>query len=136
MDELITRLYVSIKGIWKYRFVAVIVAWMVAMAGWVVVLKLPDNFEASARIYVDTQNIIRPLMEGMTVSTNVQQQISIMGRTLISRPNVERVIRMVDLDVQITNEIEKERLVTNLMQEIKLGAAAGDNIFTITYNND
>ncbi|MCP5243910.1 MAG: chain length-determining protein, partial [Burkholderiales bacterium] len=114
---------------------AVIVAWMVAMAGWVVVLKLPDNYQASARIYVDTQSIIRPLMEGMTVSTNVQQQISIMGRTLISRPNVERIIRMVDLDVQITSEKEKERLITDLMKDIKLGAGVGDNIFTITYNH-
>ncbi|GJL76249.1 MAG TPA: GNVR domain-containing protein [Nitrosomonas sp.] len=136
MDELITQLYVYVKGIWKYRLIAVIVAWVVAIAGWIVVLKLPDNYEASARIYVDTQNIIRPLMEGMTVSPNVQQQISIMGRTIISRPNVERIVRMVDLDLQIANEKEKERLVTKLMQEIKLGATTGDNIFTISYNND
>ncbi|SER66169.1 polysaccharide chain length determinant protein, PEP-CTERM locus subfamily [Nitrosomonas sp. Nm51] len=135
MDELITRLYVSIKGIWKYRFLAVIIAWLVAIAGWIMILKLPDNYEASARIYVDTQNIIRPLMEGMTVSPNVQQQISIMGRTLINRPNVERIIRMVDLDIQITSDKEKERLITELMKDIKLGAGVGDNIFTITYNH-
>jgi len=136
MDELITRLYVFVKGIWKYRLVAIIVAWVVAIAGWVVVFKLPDNYQASARIYVDTQNIIRPLMEGMTVSTNVQQQVSIMGRTLISRPNVERVIRMVDLDVQVINEKEKEQLIADLTNDIKLAAAPGDNIFTITYNHD
>ncbi len=135
MDELITRLYVFIKGIWKYRLLAIIVAWIVAIVGWVVVLKLPDNYEASARIYVDTQNVIRPLMEGMTVSTNVQHQVSIMGRTLISRPNVENVMRMVDLDVQVKTEKEKERLITDLMQDIKLAATAGDNIFTITYNH-
>ena len=136
MDELITQLYVYLKGIWKYRLIAVIVAWVIAIAGWVMVLKLPDNYEASSRIYVDTQNIIRPLMEGMTVSTNVQQQVSIMGRTLISRPNVERIVRMVDLDLQIVNEKDKERMITGLMQEIKLGATTGDNIFTITYNNE
>ncbi|MCP5244460.1 MAG: chain length-determining protein [Burkholderiales bacterium] len=135
MDELITRVYVCIKGIWKYRLVATIIAWVVAIAGWIVVLKLPDDYQASARIYVDTQNIIRPLMEGMTVSPNVQQQISIMGRTLISRPNVERIVRMVDLDIHVVSEKEKERLVSELMKDIKLGAAAGDNIFTISYNH-
>ena len=136
MDELIAQLYVYLKGIWKYRLMAVIVAWVVAIAGWVFVLKLPDEYEASARIYVDTQNIIRPLMAGMTVAPDVQQQVSIMGRTLISRPNVERIVRMVDLDIKIVDEGERERLVTDLMEEIKLGATIGDNIFTISYQND
>jgi uncharacterized protein involved in exopolysaccharide biosynthesis len=71
MDELFAQLYVYIKGIWQYRWVAVIVAWIIAIAGWVAVYKLPDDYQASARIYVDTQNILRPLMEGMTVSPNV-----------------------------------------------------------------
>jgi len=136
MDELITQLYVYLKGTWKYRLIAIVVAWLVAIAGWLFVLKLPDNYEASARIYVDTQNIIRPLMAGMTVSPDVQQQVSIMGRTLINRPNVERIIRMVDLDIHIVDEKDKDRLVTRLMSEIELGATSGDNIFTITYHND
>lgn len=136
MDELIAQLYVYLKGIWKYRLMAIIVAWGVAIGGWLFVLKMPDNYEASARIFVDTQNIIRPLMAGMTVAPDVQQQVSIMGRTLISRPNVERIVRMVDLDIKIVDEKERERLVTDLMNEIKLGATAGDNIFTISYNND
>ncbi|MBX3629473.1 MAG: chain length-determining protein [Nitrosomonas sp.] len=136
MDELIAQLYVYLKGTWKYRLIAVIAAWLVAIAGWLFVLKLPDNYEASARIYVDTQNIIRPLMAGMTVSPDVQQQVSIMGRTLISRPNVERVVRMVDLDIQVVDEKERDRMVAQLMKEIRLGATTGDNIFTITYNNN
>ena len=111
-------------------------AWIVAIAGWMAVLKMPDNYEATARIYVDTQSIIRPLMEGITVSTNVQQQVSIMGRTLINRPNVERIIRMVDLDVQIASEKEKEQLITGLMDNIKFAATAGDNIFSISYDNN
>jgi len=136
MDELIAQLYIYLKGIWKHRLMAIIVAWGVAIAGWLFVLKMPDNYAASARIFVDTQNIIRPLMAGMTVAPDVQQQVSIMGRTLISRPNVERIVRMVDLDIKIVDEKERERLVTNLMKEIKLGATSGDNIFTISYNNN
>ncbi|SFP44819.1 polysaccharide chain length determinant protein, PEP-CTERM locus subfamily [Nitrosomonas cryotolerans] len=136
MEELITQLYVYLKGIWKYRWVSMIIAWIIAITGWVTVINLPDSYQSSARIYVDTQNILRPLMAGMTVSPNLQQQISIISRTLISRPNVERIIRMVDLDIKIVKEAEKERLVAELMKEIKLGAATGgDNIFTISYDN-
>ncbi len=136
MDELIAQLYVYIKGTWRYRWLAMTLAWIIAIAGWIVVYNLPDNYQASARIYVDTQSILRPLMQGMTVSPNAQQQVSIMSRTLINRPNIERIIRMVDLDITISNETERERLVTDLMSDIRLTAAGGDNIFTISINNE
>lgn len=135
MNELIAQLLIYAKGIWKYRWVSVVTIWLIAIVGWVFVYQMPDNYKASARIYVDTQNILRPLMSGMTVSPNPEQQIAIMSRTLISRPNVERVIRMVDLDIRITNDSEKEKLVTELMKEIKLGSTGRDNIFTIMYDD-
>jgi len=135
MDELLAQFYVYIKGIWKYRWVSMALAWVIALAGWFAVCKLPDNYEASARIYVDTQNILRPLMAGITVAPNLQQQVSILSRTLISRPNVDRIVRMVDLDVTLTSENDRERLISELMKEIKLGAAKGTNIFTISYEN-
>jgi polysaccharide chain length determinant protein (PEP-CTERM system associated) len=135
MEELTAQLLVYLKGIWKYRWVAVVATWVVAMAGWTIVYKLPDDYQATARIYVDTQNVLKPLMAGMTVSPDLQQQVSIMSRTLISRPNVERVIRMVDLDIKAKNVKEQENLVKDLMGKIQLGAAGRDNLFTIHYNN-
>jgi polysaccharide chain length determinant protein (PEP-CTERM system associated) len=135
MEELTAQLLVYLKGVWKYRWVAVVAAWVVAMAGWTIVYKLPDDYQSTARIYVDTQNVLKPLMAGMTVSPDLQQQVSIMSRTLISRPNVERVIRMVDLDIKAKNVKEQENLVKDLMGKIQLGAAGRDNLFTIHYNN-
>ncbi|BCT69137.1 XrtA system polysaccharide chain length determinant [Nitrosospira sp. NRS527] len=135
MEELTAQLLVYLKGVWKYRWVAVIAAWVVATAGWTIVYKLPDDYQSTARIYVDTQNVLKPLMAGMTVSPDIQQQVSIMSRTLISRPNVERVIRMVDLDIKAKNVKEQESLVKDLMSKIQLGAAGRDNLFTIHYNN-
>jgi polysaccharide chain length determinant protein (PEP-CTERM system associated) len=135
MEELTTQLLVYLKGVWKYRWIAVAAAWVVALAGWTIVYKLPDDYQASARIYVDTQNVLKPLMQGMTVSPDLQQQVSIMSRTLISRPNVERIIRMVDLDIKAQDAKDQEKLVKELMDKIKLGAAGRDNLFTIFYNN-
>ncbi|SEP27399.1 XrtA system polysaccharide chain length determinant [Nitrosovibrio sp. Nv6] len=135
MEELTSQLLVYLKGVWKYRWIALAAAWIVALAGWVIVYKLPDDYQASARIYVDTQNVLKPLLAGMTVSPDLQQQISIMSRTLISRPNVERVVRMVDLDIKVNDVKDQEKLVKDLMDKIKLGAAGRDNLFTIHYNN-
>ncbi|MEP6878964.1 MAG: XrtA system polysaccharide chain length determinant, partial [Nitrosospira sp.] len=53
----------------------------------------------------------------------------------ISRPNVERVVRMVDLDIKAQDVKDQEKLVKGLMDNIKLGTTGRDNLFTIHYNN-
>ncbi|MBK7744621.1 MAG: hypothetical protein IPI40_13670 [Betaproteobacteria bacterium] len=56
-------------------------------------MRIPDKYEASARIYVDTQSVLKPLMSGIAIQPNIDQQVMILSRTLISRPNVEKLVR-------------------------------------------
>jgi len=136
MEETINQVLFLLKGVWKYRWHAVIVAWAVALAGWVRVYTLPDDYQASARVFVDTQSILKPLMAGMTTLPNVEQQVSIMSRTLLSRPNVEKVMRMVDLDIKAKTPKEKEELLNDLMKQIKIVGTGRDDIYTLAYSNE
>lgn len=135
MAELTAVVLAFLKAIGKYRWYAVIISWVVAIIGWAVVYKLPNDYQASARVYVDTQSILKPLLSGMTSMPNLDQQVVFMRRTLISRPNVERVMRMVDLDVKTTNAKDHEKVVDELMEKIKILGTERDDIYTITYNN-
>ena len=136
MAELTALLLTFLKAIGKYRWHAVAIAWVVALVGWAVVYHLPNDFQASARVYVDTQSILKPLMSGMTTTPNVEQQVMFMRRTLISRPNVERVLRMVDLDIKAKDSKEHEKQVDELMAAIKVTGTERDDIYTISYNNE
>lgn len=100
MEELISQLTSIARGMWKFRWSGLVVAWIVGIVGAVVAFKVPDRYEASARIFVDTQSILKPLMSGLAVQPNVDQQVSMLSRTLISRPNIEKLIRMSDLDLK------------------------------------
>lgn len=135
MAELTAVVLSFLKAIGKYRWYAVAISWVVAIIGWAVVYKLPNDYQASARVYVDTQSILKPLLSGMTTLPNLDQQVVFMRRTLISRPNVERVMRMVDLDVKSSNAKAHERQVDELMNSIKILGTERDDIYTITYNN-
>ncbi|HEX9171594.1 MAG TPA: XrtA system polysaccharide chain length determinant, partial [Telluria sp.] len=135
MAELTAVVLSFLKAIGKYRWYAVAISWIVAIIGWAVVYKLPNDYQASARVYVDTQSILKPLLSGMTTLPNLDQQVVFMRRTLISRPNVERVMRMVDLDVKSSTAKDHERQVDDLMNSIKILGTERDDIYTITYNN-
>ncbi|MGO4477836.1 XrtA system polysaccharide chain length determinant [Massilia sp. 2TAF26] len=136
MAEITATLLNFLKAIGKYRWYAVAIAWTVAVIGWAVVLRLPNQYEASARVYVDTQSILKPLMSGMTTLPNLDQQVVFMRRTLLSRPNVEKLMRMVDLDVKAKDAKEHEKIVDDLIAKIKIGGTERDDIYTITYVSD
>ncbi|MFL6658895.1 MAG: XrtA system polysaccharide chain length determinant, partial [Massilia sp.] len=135
MAELTAVILTFLKAIGKYRWYAIIISWTVALIGWGVVFMLPNDYQASSRVYVDTQSVLKPLLSGMTTLPNLDQQVMFMRRTLISRPNVERVTRMVDIDVKAKNSKEKEKLIDDLIEKIKITGTERDDIYTITYNN-
>jgi len=136
MAEITATLLNFLKAIGKYRWYAVAISWTIAVIGWAVVMRLPNQYEASARVYVDTQSILKPLLSGMTSLPNLDQQVVFMRRTLISRPNVERLMRMVDLDVKAKDTKEHEKMVDELISQIKIAGTERDDIYTITYNSD
>jgi polysaccharide chain length determinant protein (PEP-CTERM system associated) len=136
MAEITALLLNLLKAIGKYRWYAVVIAWIVALIGWAVVLRMPAQYEASARVYVDTQSILKPLLSGMTTMPNLDQQVMFMRRTLLSRPNVERLMRDVDLDVKAKDSKQHDKIVDDLMSQIRIGGTERDDIYTITYVSD
>ena len=110
------------------------IVWLVSLAGWFVVARMPDIYSSSARVYVDTQSLLNPLMKGMTVRPDIEQQIEIMRRTLISRPNMEQLIRLTDLDLTVDSEGARESLLSGLEQRIRF-AGEGRQIFNIEFED-
>src|SRR3954452_453216 len=118
--------------LWARRWWMIGIAFVVCMACLFVVARLPDIYSSIARDYVDTQSLLNPLMKGMTVRPDIEQQIEIMRRTLISRPNMEQLIRLTDLDLTVDSEGAREALLSGLEQRIRF-AGEGRQIFNIHF---
>jgi len=126
MQEVLSQVLSYVWGVWRYRWLALVVAWVVAIAGWAYVWQMPESYVASARLYVDTNSVLRPLLRGLTIAPNIDQRVSLMSRTLLSRPNLEKLARMTDLDLQATTEAQKEALIARLRSSISIGGSRGD----------
>lgn len=135
MDELVSQITTIARGMWKHRWRGLLAAWVVAIVGALIVLAVPDKYEASARIYVDTQSILKPLMSGLAVQPNVEQQVMMLSRTLISRPNVEKLIRMADLDLGNNSKAAQEALIDQVTKTVAIKSVGRDNIYTLSYRD-
>lgn len=135
MDELLRQATTVLRGMWMRRWLAIVVAWVVGVASVAAVLIMPDKYEASARVFVDSQSILRPLMSGLVTQPNVDQQVMMLSRTLITRPNVEKLMRMADLDLKIESKADRDALAETVMATLKINNTTRDNIYTITYRD-
>ncbi|AEB83106.1 XrtA system polysaccharide chain length determinant [Alicycliphilus denitrificans] len=135
MDELLGQITTAARGMWIYRRVAMLTTWLVGAIGVGVVLLMPDYYQASARVFVDTQSILRPLMTGIAVQPNIEQQVSMLSRTLINRPTVERLVRIADLDLGSQSKASTDAVVDSVTKSISIQSTGRDNLYTLSYRN-
>lgn len=122
MHEQINELFGYLHGLWRYRWSGLLIAWLVAIAGWIYVYSLPNQYNARAVVNIDTSSIMKPLLRGLAVETDQNEELAIMTRVLLSRDNLLTVIRETDMDLGADTPAEKERLVMNLSNSIYLSA--------------
>ena len=107
MHEFLERLSTYVSAVIRYRWYAVSVTAICCLVGWVVINALPDQYQATGRIYVDTKTVLQPLLKGLAVEPDVVE-IGAMQQTLLSRPNLEEVMRRTGLDPGGLNQKQYE----------------------------
>src|SRR6202022_4988670 len=107
-----------VRALWRPRRLAVGTAWLVCTAGWIGAAFVPTKYESSARVYLNVDPLLTPLLKGLAADTDPSRHLDFMQRTLLSRPNLEQLIRLTDLDTAIRTPGEKEALFKRLATDI------------------
>ena len=93
LNLLAQQLRDELRGMWRFRWKAMAVAWGALVVGAIAVATLPDTYMASAKVYVDSGSRLGKLLQGLAVETNVEAQIAVVRQTLLSGPHLERLTR-------------------------------------------
>jgi polysaccharide chain length determinant protein (PEP-CTERM system associated) len=137
MQEIIGQVFRYLWGIWRYRWPGLVLAWVIAIGGWIWVWKLPESYLASARLEVDSSSVLRPLLRGLAIQPDLNQRVALMSRTLLSRPNLEKLMRMADLDLNVKTDLEEERLLADLKKAISLkGDTRNTSLYRVTFAHE
>lgn len=126
---------IYLQGIWLRRRYIIITAWLFCPIGWLLVFNLPPTFKADAKLYVETRSVLDPVLAGLAIRNDPSQEIELMARTLLSRPNLEKIARQTDMDITATNDQAYEQLIDHLKNEITLTSSGRENIYNISYSD-
>ncbi|HEV8014143.1 MAG TPA: XrtA system polysaccharide chain length determinant [Stellaceae bacterium] len=134
MESLSTTIFQYLHAIWRRKWMTAFAAWAICIVGWTVISMMPSKYESSARVYVDADGLLGPLLRGLAVEVDPAQQLDVLQRTLLSRPNLEELIRMADLDSRARTTADKEALIRSLPDAITIKPQT-KNLFTISYDD-
>lgn len=122
---------------WLYRWVGLATAILACALGWTAVQLMPDQYAVSAKIYLDSRSMLRPLLRGIAFdSGNLANTTMLLSRTLLTRPNLEEVARRTDLDLGTKTPEEFDKLISDLSTDISIVGTTRDNIYEIKYSSD
>jgi polysaccharide chain length determinant protein (PEP-CTERM system associated) len=139
MQEVIAQVLNLLRGAWRYRWLAVATAWLIAILGWIGVQFIPDKYTSSTQVYVDTESLLRPLLQGLAVDRDVMSQVGMMQAVMLSRPNLEKVAQTTDLMLDAKSRQEQEAVIDSLAKRITLGRPDGPamrNTFQVSFDDN
>lgn len=142
MNEQLTQIYGYLHGMWRYRWSALVIAWIVALVGWSIALSLPNQFSANAVVYIDTSSVLKPLLKGLAPETDAFDELQVMTRVLLSRENLMSVVRETDMDLEAETAADRDEIVMQLADSITITGGsnsrkrnAKSNIYEISYQS-
>src|SRR5271165_3922602 len=112
MTPALDQIFDEVRGAWRFRWIALISAFVVALIGWAVVFALPDRYEADARVFVDTRTALKPALQGLTTDQNVEAQINYVRQALLEGPQLVKIAAASSvLPATVTDERARDNIL-------------------------
>ncbi|HEY6923302.1 MAG TPA: XrtA system polysaccharide chain length determinant [Steroidobacteraceae bacterium] len=141
MQEILEQARAIARSLWRYRWIALVVTWGVALVAWGVILCLPNKYEASARVFVDPSTALRPVIQGLAIEQDVNAELNLVRHSLMSRAHLQKIILETGLAPTAKTEQAMEKAINALGDRIDIASAsavagqetAASKLYTISY---
>jgi polysaccharide chain length determinant protein (PEP-CTERM system associated) len=135
VEQYLENIVDHLRGMWHRRFVGLAVAWVVAIAGVVVITQIPLRYEANARLQVDTLTLLKPVLKDLSIEPNLDQQVALISRTLLNRGNMRKLAREFNGEGAAGTSPVSDDLVDHLGRAVQISGNATSNVYSITYRD-
>jgi polysaccharide chain length determinant protein (PEP-CTERM system associated) len=128
-------------GVWRYRWWALGLAALITLAGWLVIFALPDRYQASAEVLVDSRTALTPALQGLAVEQDVGVQLEYVRESLLADPELRKTALEAGIIPSIaTDPATQDKLLGSLRKRVQLvmlgsGQAGGGTTYLILYQD-
>lgn len=135
MQDQLAQVIYYVKGALRHKWLALIVAWIICVSAWIFVAVMPNKYISEAKVHVETKTMLQPLLQGMTIQSDVRGLLRVMQLLMFTQDNLEQIVKLSNLNKNVKNDEERRALMASLKKEIKINGGVED-IFTINYEAD
>ena len=140
MNAAVEFILEQIRGIWRFRWTAMLVAWIACLIGWLVVLAMPDTYSAWARVYIDTRTRLSQITQGIAVESNIASQAASVREALLGGPQLEKVARLALPAYATATPAQQAGIIEGLRARLVVDASGEQrnqlaDLYTITYTD-
>ncbi len=129
----------QIRGVWRFRWTAMLVAWAVCIIGWTVILLMPDTYSAWARVFVDTRTRLSQVTAGIAVESNIASQVEAVREVLLGGPQLAKVAATAIPSYATATPKQQAAIIEGLRTKLTVEANGGQNqqadLFVISYTD-
>jgi protein tyrosine kinase modulator len=114
-----------LSQLYRRRYLFLLVALIVMSAAIAVSYSLPKQYQADSTVFVE-ENMIKNLVKGLAVTTDMSSRIKVIRYTLLSRELIQKALNEIDLDLGIKNERQLQEFITELQKRTDIKIRNGD----------
>ena len=127
------------RGVWRFRWTALLVAWIVAIVGWLVILALPNTYMANAKVFIDTRTRINQVTQGIAVESNMASEAMAVRQALLGGPQLVKVAKLALPGFASAGPEKQAALLEGLRARLQVDASGERNqpadLYSITYTD-
>lgn len=136
MQDIANELLEQLRSATRFRGYGLAATATLLMIGAAAVLVMPDRYEARAQVYVHTQSVLAPLLQGIAVAPDTGNQAQLVRRAMISRPVLEAVANDTGLFEGLKTSQDRDSVLHSLEKDIDISLDRELGYYTITYGHD
>jgi len=129
----------ELRGVWRFRWTAMLVAWIVCLIGWLLVLALPDTYSAWARVHIDTRIWLSHITRDIGVDPKVAEEAQAVNEDLLAGPQLEKVAALAIPGYLTATPAQQHSIIDSLRKRLQVENNGGGprnqiaDLYTITY---
>jgi polysaccharide chain length determinant protein (PEP-CTERM system associated) len=146
MSQVVELLIEEVRSAWRFRWIAFGVAIGVAVLGWALVFTLPDRYESTARVFVDTHTAIKPVIKEISIEQDVNAQLAFVRQSLLAGQQLRKIAEQTGVLLPtIAQSAQQDRILKKLADDVTVDVrSASDNprdetagsIYSISYQDE